>query len=342
MKGLLLIGGIASRLYPLSRYLAKSLLPICDRELLHYQVAQLARAGIGEIILAAGHHVEQIEAFARQYSGGLQFHTCVESEPLGTAGAIVNAWDYIEDEPVVVLNADILSSLDIGAVLAQHARNGHSATIVGYAVPDPSRYGLLRTQGERLLGFSEKPQVDPGPGPHFINAGVYVLEPQAVRAIPLGRSVSIERETFPQLIESQGALGFFELKGIWADIGTFESYFAASFALLAQRYSVGETALWGERDDCAVFKDLVYINKTARLGQDVDLYHRVIVMAGCSIGAGCRLQNTLLMPGASIGDGTRLQDCIVGPRASVGAEEQVEHAVIVQGEPPLVFYSEAR
>jgi mannose-1-phosphate guanylyltransferase len=342
MKGLLLIGGIASRLYPLSRYVAKSLLPICDRELLHYQVAQLARAGIGEIILAAGHHVEQIEAFTKQYSGGLGFHTCLETEPLGTAGAIANAWEYIEDEPVVVLNADILSSLDIGALLERHQRSGSVATVVGYAVPDPSRYGLLRKEGERLLGFDEKPRDDPGPGPHFINAGVYVLEPEAVRAIPLGRRISIERETFPQLIESRGHLGFYELQGFWADIGTFESYFAASFALLAQRYSVGETALWGERDDAAVFKDLIYINKSARLGPGVDLYHRVIVMADCSVGGGCRLRNTIVMPGASIGDGARLQDCIVGPGAGIGEGEQFEHAVIVQGEPPVAFYPEAR
>jgi mannose-1-phosphate guanylyltransferase len=342
MKGLLLIGGIASRLYPLSRYVAKSLLPICDRELLHYQVAQLVRAGIGEIILAAGHHVEQIEAFTKQYSGGLSFLTCVEDEPLGTAGAIANAWDYIEDEPVVVLNADILSSLDIGAVLTWHKRSGRVATVVGFAVPDPSRYGLLKTEGERLLGFNEKPQGDPSPGPHFINAGVYVLEPEAVRTIPLGRSVSIERETFPRLIESHGGLGFFELQGFWADIGTFESYFAASFALLAQRYACGETALWGARDDCAVFKDLVYLNKSAVLGSGVDLYHRVIVMAGCAVGAGCWLRNTILMPGASIGEGAKLQDCIVGPGAGVGEGDQIEHAVIAQDEQPVSFFPEAR
>lgn len=341
MKGLLLIGGLATRLYPLSRTLPKSLLPICDRELLHYQVSQLARAGIREVILAAGPQAAQLEAFTRQYSGGLAFHLSVEDEPLGTAGAIANAAGFIGDEPLVVLNADILSALDVGALIAAHRRLGRAATVVAYAVDDPSRYGLLAVQGEELRGFSEKPQGSPGRGSHFVNAGVYVLEPQVLAAIPRGCAVSIERETFPQLIALHGALGCYELCGFWADVGTFESYFAASFALLAQRFALGETALWGARDDCAVFKDLVYIHKTARLGAGANLYHRVIVMAGAALGDGCELRNCILMPHALVGGGARLTDCIIGPDARVEAEAQVQHAVVVAGEAPLPFYPEA-
>lgn len=332
---------MATRLYPLSRYIPKSLLPVCDRELLHYQVSQLARAGVSEIILAAGQQAEQIAAYTRNYSGGLAFHTSIEEQPLGTAGAIANAWELIDDEPVVVLNADILSSLDLGAVLEAHRGGGHCTTVVGFAVPDPSRFGLLKTQGELLLGFSEKPQGQPGLGPHYINAGVYVLEPEAVRAIPLGRSVSIERETFPLLIKQHGALGFFELQGFWADIGTFESYFAANFALLAMRYTVGDNPLWGERDDCSIFKDLVYIHHSARLGRGVDLYHRALVMAGCELGDGCRLQNTILMPGARLGEGVKLSDCILAPDAVIEPGEQIDHALIIPGEERVAFYPEA-
>jgi mannose-1-phosphate guanylyltransferase len=242
---------------------------------------------------------------------------------------------------VVVLNADILSALDISALLAAHEAAGRLATLTGFGVADPARYGLLHTEGDKLLGFVEKPQGHPGPGPHFINAGGYVLEPQAVRAIPLGRSVSIERETFPLLIERSGHLGFYELKGLWADIGTFESYFAANFALLAQRYTHGETALWGARDDCAVFKDLIYINQSARLGAGVDLYHRVVVMAGCTLDGANRLQNVLLLPGAHLGEGVRLRDCIVGPGAEVAAGEQLDHALVLREEATAPFYPEA-
>lgn len=341
MKALLLIGGIATRLLPLSKHLPKSLLPVCDREILHYQITQLALSGIHEIVLAAGHLVEQLREFVQNYSGGLRFQFSVEPEPRGTAGAIAQARDLLDNERLVVLNADILSSIDIGEVLKLHEAQGRPATVVGCGVADPARYGLLRVSGDELLGFSEKPEGELGPGPHYINAGVYVLEPEAYADIPGGQPVSIERQTFPQLISEHGRLTHFAHEGLWIDVGTFESYFRANFVLLARRYESGADWLWGERIDCAVFKDLMYLNKTAKLGKAVDLYHRVILMRGVTIGEGCRLQNCLLMPGARIGNGCRLNDCLVGPRAEVAAESQLAHVVRVLGEDDTPFYPES-
>src|SRR5688572_11220238 len=139
MKGLLLIGGLATRLLPLSKYVAKSLLPICDRELLHYQVTALARAGIGEIVLACGYKSEQIRDYVAGYSG-MTFHISEEPEPRGTAGAIAQAAEYLDGEAVVVLNADILCDVDIAKLVAAHVASKRPATICGYAVDDPSRY----------------------------------------------------------------------------------------------------------------------------------------------------------------------------------------------------------
>src|SRR5690606_21723411 len=123
-KALLLIGGMATRLFPLSRHIAKSLLPIADRELLHYQITQIAMAGISDIVLAAGQHVEQLEEYVKDYGGGLNFQLSLETEPLGTAGAIANAHELIEGESVVVLNADILSSLRLADFIAAHRASG--------------------------------------------------------------------------------------------------------------------------------------------------------------------------------------------------------------------------
>jgi len=341
MKALLLIGGIATRLLPLSKYLPKSLLPVCDREILHYQITQLALAGVNEIVLAAGHLVEQLREFVQGYSGGLRFHFSVEPQPRGTAGAIAQARDLLDSERLVVLNADILSSVSIGDVLKLHEKQGRPATLVGYAVKDPSRYGLLKVSSDELLGFSEKPEGDFGPGPHYINAGIYVLEPQAYADIPAGQPVSIERQTFPKLLSEHGRLGHYAHDGLWIDVGTFESYFHANFALLARRYEGGADWLWGERIDCAVFKDLMYLNKTAKLGRDVDLFHRVILMRDIAIGEDCRLQNCLLMPGARIGSGCRLNDCLIGPRAKVADGSQLAHVVRVQGEDDIPFYPES-
>jgi mannose-1-phosphate guanylyltransferase len=341
VQGLLLIGGLATRLQPLSRHLAKSLLPICDRELLHYQIVQLASAGIGDIILAAGYHSQQLADYAASYSG-IALTVCEESEPRGTAGAIRNAQELLSGEPLVVLNADILSDVILSKVLDSHRLSGAKGTLTGVSVEDPARFGLLRLRDNEIIGFAEKPEGQVAPGPHYINAGIYVLEPELVETIPAGRSVSIERETFPQAIEKFGPLNHYPHSGLWLDIGTFEGYFAANFALLARRFTFGPDWLWGERSDCAVFKDQVYIHTSASFGAGTDLYHRVIAMAGTSIGASSRLENTILMPGARIGEGCSVSSAIIGPGVEVEPGATVANTVLVLGEEPTPFFPAAR
>jgi mannose-1-phosphate guanylyltransferase len=339
VKALLLIGGQATRLLPLSKTLAKSLLPVCDRELLLYQITQLAYAGVSEIILAAGAHVEQLQEYVSGFHGGLTFHISIEPEPRGTAGAIAQAREFIGDSTVIVLNADVLSDVRIAAVVQRHFAAGRPATIVGHPVPDPSRFGLLRIVDDEVVGFSEKPEtaalLD---GPHYINAGIYVLRPEVVHSIPADRAVSIERETFPRLLAEHGALGHFAHDGLWIDVGTFESYFRANFALLGRRFMFGEDQLWGQRDDCAVFKDFIYLHKTAQFGAGTELFHRVVAMREVTVGAGARLRNVVLMPGASVGQGCDVSNAIVGPGASVIPQSILTNMLLVEGEEPVPFY----
>ncbi|MEZ5338393.1 MAG: NDP-sugar synthase [bacterium] len=342
MKALLLIGGQATRLSPLNKHIAKSLMPVCDREVLNYQIGQLARAGVSQIILAAGYMVEQLADYVSGYSGGLEFAISLEEEPLGTAGAIAHAGELVDNDRLVVLNADIISDVDIAEVVSAHEAGGRPATLVGYSVQDPARYGLLRLDGSAITGFTEKPegQLDDD-AKHFINAGIYVLEPSVVNAIPAGRSVSIERETFPQLITAHGALTHFPHERLWEDIGTFESYFRANFALVASRYTYGDNALWGGREDFALFKDMVYMHESVELGKGVDLFHRVIAMARSSIGAGSRLQNSILLPGATVGERCQLTDCIIGSGVSVPEGTRINRMVMVEGEQNTAFYPDA-
>jgi mannose-1-phosphate guanylyltransferase len=341
MIAVLLIGGLATRLLPLSRQLPKSLLPICDRELLHYQIVQLAQAGVNRIVLAAGNQVEQLRDYVQGYQGGLEFSFSIEPEPRGTAGALAQARDQIGLEQAIVLNADILSNVDLKAVIAAHKQAKRMATLVGFKVTNPARYGLLQLAGQDITGYIEKPPTQSLSVAPFINAGIYVLEPEVIASIPTGRSVSIEREVFPQLITEHGVLNHFPHEEFWYDVGTFESYFAASFALLAARYTRGEFSLWGTRDDYAVFKDLIYISKSAQLGAKVDLYHRVIVMREARIEESCRLQNCILMPGAQVGANVKLTDCIIGPGAQVESNQELEHSIIIAGEERAPFYPEA-
>jgi mannose-1-phosphate guanylyltransferase len=215
------------------------------------------------------------------------------------------------------------------------------ATLVGYAVQEPSRYGLLQVENDAITGFSEKPAGVLAAAPHYINAGLYVLHPEAVATIPVGRSVSIERETFPLLLAESGRLTHYPHSGLWIDIGTFESYFHANFTLIGRRYTFGEDQLWGQRQDCSVFKDYVYLSRHARLEQGVDLYHRVAVMRDCQIGASVQLRDVLLLPGSSVGTGARLESVLVGPGVEIEPGAQITHMLLVRDEEPQPFYPEA-
>ena len=342
MKALFLIGGQATRLYPLSKQLAKSLMPICDRELLHYQVTQIARAGINGFILAAGHLVDQLAAFVASYAGGLEFVVSNEPEPLGTGGAIAHAKQLIGDEPVLVLNADILSSVNIKSLLDFHHKQGKAATLVGYKVSDPSNFGLLNISGDTITGFTEKPEgAALDSGQQFINAGMYVLSPEAVDSIATGRKVSIEREVFPKLIIDTGPLAHYPFEGLWADIGTFDTYHEANFNLLGRRFYDGEDGLWGERNDVAIFKDLIYVNKSSELGKNVDLFHRVILMRETKVGANSKLRNALVLPGATVGEGSTLEDCIIGPDVEIPEASELKNVVQIKAEKPLPFYPQS-
>jgi len=340
MKAILLAGGLETRLYPLTRSLPRALLPVCDREVLHYQITQLAMAGISEIVLAAGAHIDQLSAFVSRYGGGLSFLISEEPEPLGTAGAVAQAARLLNGEPVVVLQSDSLSSIRLADVLAAHRKGGRVATVAACAVQHPGHSQLLQINGGVLEGIAPPPAASM-PGPYHVGAGVYVLEPSAYDSLSGDSDVSPERQLLPRLLGEHGALAAFIHQGLWLEISALESYFSANFALLARRYALGEDWLWGERDDSAVFKDLMYINKAAQLGRQVDLYHRVIVMAGARLGDGCFLRNCLVMPQASIGEGCRLTDCLVGPQAEVESGSHLLSTAVFAGESPAAFFPHA-
>jgi NDP-sugar pyrophosphorylase family protein len=223
-------------------------------------------------------------------------------------------------------------------MIEQHNASNASASIAGYAVDDPARYGLLDVIGGWVTGFREKPDAVSPEDKYLINAGVYILGNRFYdNHLPEGKS-SIEREGFPAAIAGADPPHCYEHGGYWIDIGTFESYFEANFSLLNRYYMEGADWLWGERNDTAVFKDQIYLNKSCRLGKHVDLFHRVIMMSETRVGDRCRLQNTITMGNCCIGDNCRLENCIIGPSARVAAGSELANTVVVADEEDTPFY----
>ena len=211
--------------------------------MLDWVVERLAAAGVDEIVLSLGYLPAAFEAaYPDGRCGGTRLHYASEPEPLDTAGAIrfaaVAAGLDRAREPFVVVNGDVLTDADLGALLDVHRSRGAEATIALTPVDDPSRYGVVPIDAEgRVTAFIEKPPADEAPS-NWINAGTYVLEPSVLARIPDGRRVSIERETFPHLV-AERSLFARQDAAYWIDAGTPESYLQVQFDLLASRRGAG-------------------------------------------------------------------------------------------------------
>ena len=202
MKAVVLVGGEGTRLRPLTWSTPKPLLPIANIAFLERQLAWLESYGVDEVVLSMGYLPD---AFHRHFPegrfGGVTLRYAVEEKPLGTAGGIRFAAEGIT-ERFVVCNGDVLTGLDLAAMVEFHEARGAEASIYLCQVDDPSAFGVVPTRDDgEVVGFIEKPPRDQAPT-NWINAGTYVLEPSVLDRIPPRINVSIEREVFPRMVEA--------------------------------------------------------------------------------------------------------------------------------------------
>ena len=320
----MLVGGFGTRLRPLTARTPKQMLPVVDRPMIEHVVAHLADHGVDDAVLSLGYRPDAfLEAYPENHCAGVSLHYAVEPEPLDTAGAIrFAALDAGVDDTFVVLNGDVLTDFDLGKLLSRHAEAGAEGTIHLTPVDDPSRYGVVPTDDEgRVEAFIEKPPRDEAPS-HWINAGTYVLEPSVIERIPGGRRVSIERDTFPAMVEDDSLFAV-EADDYWIDAGTPAAYLQAQLDLIDGRRRGGPVPA---------------VSASARVDGSAAVEHSV-VMAGADVAAGARVVDSVLLPGAQVRAGAAVVGSIVGPGAAVGPGGSVtglsvigEGAVVGAGE----------
>jgi mannose-1-phosphate guanylyltransferase len=323
MQAIVLVGGEGTRLRPLTNSTPKPALTLVDRPFLAYMIEWLAGHGVTEVVLACGFLPDVLrEALVgEEERAGAKIRYVTEPEPLDTAGAIRFAADALGDElddRFLALNGDVLTDLDLGALLRAHAEWGAAASIGLHPVDDSSAFGLVQSDEEgRVLEFLEKTGKR---RPGEINAGMYVLERAVLDLIPPGESVSIEREVFPLLV-GKGLHGRL-LDGYWVDIGTPERYLQASWDILE-----GRVATRVEPTSPGVLIDAgAEVDDTATVGP------RAVVGAGCRVGAGVELRRSVVLDGSAVGERARIVDSILAPGAEVAAGTLVEGAVAAEGE----------
>ncbi|HEV8681915.1 MAG TPA: NDP-sugar synthase [Actinomycetota bacterium] len=312
MKAVVLVGGEGTRLRPLTETVPKPLIPFMNRPFLHQVLDHLARYEVEEAVLSSPYLEREFHSFLDERRGPPRITWITETEPLGTCGAVVGARSLL-DGTFLVLNGDVLTDLDLSALVAFHRERKAVATIALTRVDDARPYGLVdRDEQGRVRAFREKP---PDLVPGTINAGTYVLEPRVLEGVPEGVAVSIERETFPGLIARGEAVYSFVWEGYWRDLGTPEAYLQAH--LDALRGLVGEVPSGGP-----------IVGKWATVHPDALVGPLVVLGPGASVGAGARVDRSVLHRGARVGEGAVVEDSILGPESEVGPGAKVRDSVL--------------
>lgn len=330
MKAVVLVGGEGTRLRPLTYQTPKPMLPIANQPFLERQLAWLARHGVTEVVLSLGYLPDAFVAhFPEGRFGDLRLHYAVEPEPLGTAGAIRFAAEVAGiEERFVVCNGDELTALDLGALVAFHDARGALATIHLVRVADPSAFGVVPTYDDgEVKAFVEKPP--PGQAPtDWINAGTYVLEPSVLDRIPPNINVSIERETFPRMLDRRGQMYAMRSVDYWLDIGTQDTYLAAHVDVL--RGALGDPPVAGavEAEPGIWLQPGAVVDPSTRLvppvlvGRDSAVgpgawVSGTSIGAGCTVGYGARVTRSVLHDGAVVGRAADVADSVLGPGVEV-------------------------
>lgn len=324
MKAVILVGGFGTRLRPLTLTTPKNLLPVGHVPMVERVVGHLAKHGVTEAVLSLGYKPDTfLDAYPDGTCAGVELRYAVEDEPLDTAGAIrFAAGEAGIDERFVVVNGDVLTDLDVTRLIRFHDASGAEATIALHTVEDPSRYGVVVTDvAGRVEAFIEKPPADEAPS-NAINAGTYVLEPSVLGRIPVGRKVSVERETFPAIV-ADGSLYALDGNAYWLDAGTPETYLQANLdLLLPDGASVHPEAFVA--DSAHVERSVV--GAGASVGEDATLTEAV-VLEGATIEAGARVHRSIVGAGATVRSGAELLDLTV-----IGADVDIEPSARLTGE----------
>lgn len=340
MRAIIIAGGSGTRLRPLTYNTPKPMVPLFNKPFLRYQLELLKRHGVTEVVINL-HYLSEViqDAFGDGSELGMKIQYSFEEKPMGTAGAVKLAEPFFGDEPLLVFNGDILTDLDLGALLAFHREKSAKATITMIRVGDPTAYGLIFTEEDgRVRRFLEKPSWDEATV-DTVNAGIYVLEPEVFRYVPQNEAYSFERGLFPLLLQLDQPVYGMVTNAYWLDIGSPQKYLQAHKDILMGRVQV---ELDAERREGGIYVGAnVEIDPTARLRGPLFLGHgtRVrkhalidefaIVGSGVTVDDRASLAHVLVGDGTTVGEEARLKDCLVGARCAIGPSAVIDREAVL-------------
>jgi NDP-sugar pyrophosphorylase family protein len=312
MKAVVLAGGYATRLRPISYALPKHLFPILGKPVIERTLDMLRQNGVSEVILALNYMADRLRAHLGTRYRNIRIRYSIEDEPLGTGGPIKFASKFLRpEETFVAMNGDVLADFYLPQMVNLHRARSAEATLALKKVRDPSRFGVAVTDSSgRIRRFVEKPLAKKAPS-RLINAGFYVMNRSILGKIARGRKVIIEREVFPRLARA-GRLFGMEHRGYWFDVGDLQDFIKANFYFLAKH----------TRDRRFVPKDC-QVNKSAVIRANTILGRKNVV------GGRCRIANSVFFDRVSIGSDSIVYGAVVADNVAVGEDVVISPGCIV-------------
>ncbi len=307
-SAILLVGGMGTRLQPLTLSTPKPMLNVAGVPFTEHQIVKAREAGITEIVLATSFKAELFEPyFGNGEKFGISIKYAVEKEPLGTGGAIRNAAAMLSGQgPVAIFNGDVLSAHDLAGQISFHQSNKADVTLYLTEVADARAFGAVEYESDfRVRAFNEKME---NPPTNMINAGCYIFAREVIDSIPENEVISVERQTFPKLLEEQARVFAYVDRSYWLDIGTPAALLKATKDLLSgAMYSAATPALTG---GC-------YISPTAKVDSSAEIEAGTVIGAEAIVEAGVRLQGAVVGKGARVGARSILIDTFIADGAVV-------------------------
>jgi len=350
MKAILLAGGKGTRLRPLTIHTPKPIVPIFGRPFLHYQIDLVKKLPeIDEVILSLNYQPRRIEEMFGHGDGlGVKLSYVVEPAPLGTAGAVKYAGQEL-DETLVVFTGDVMTQVDLAAVVRLHRERRAKATIVLTPVENPAAYGLVETDAAgNVSRFLEKPKPEEITC-NTINAGIYVLEPETFDRIPKDTAWSIERSYFPSLVERGETFVAYVYGGYWIDIGTPEKYTQVHRDIMDHRFSAPpfEGTPPGHRlvsplarvEEGAVVEGPCFIDEGVIVKPGARVAPYSVLGRQCHIEEDARVDASIVWANGRIGRDAVVRDSILGRHCHVGRNAILDGGIVLGDKSVVTDYS---
>jgi len=339
VKAVILVGGEGTRLRPLTFTTVKAMVPVLNKPFIEYVFRYLRNHNIQEIILALGYKPDCItDYFGDASQLGTKLFYSVETEPLGTAGAVKNAEQYIDDT-LFVLNGDIFTDLNLTDMLKYHKDKAAKVTIALTPVEDPTRFGVVETDNnQRVLRFVEKPKRDQVKS-NMINAGVYIIESQVLKHIPKGKFFMFERDVFPPLLAEGEPVFSYATDAYWIDTGTPEQYLQLNSDLMSGKsihvsFTPEEIRINEEASvhPQAKLTGPILIDRGCTIGKGVQIKGPVVMGESCTIKDNAMIDNSILWQNVTVGEQAILKDCIVASDSCIKNDSHNKSATIANAE----------